>query len=157
MGRLAPVTLWCVAMATARSATPACTNWVHKSSPNVGTAGNSLAAVAGISKRNTWAVGQYFVGVSTKTLVEHWNGHHWKRIPSPNVGAMSNELRSIRGTSAHDTWAVGDAVTSYPPGYNPSTGNNFAGVFALNSTSTWAVGSYSHGGSDRTLIEHCRQ
>lgn len=47
-------------------------------SPDAGTGDNNLNGVTAISTRNAWAVGEYFVGVSTLTLIEHWNGNSWK-------------------------------------------------------------------------------
>jgi hypothetical protein len=207
------------AVAASGSTGPAaCVAWVQMSSRSPGAVGNSLYGVTALSSRNVWAVGEYFVGVNTKTLIEHWNGktwevvqspnagtgdllnsvyavspaniwaagdyfsssgrtliEHWngktwKIVSSPNLGLGSNDLTAVRGTSAHDIWAVGDAVTSYPVAKtvilhwngrrwqlvsSPSVANrpNFlTAVRPLSATEAWAVGRYvSASGSSRTL------
>src|SRR5712692_12001493 len=104
-----------VVSAAAQSASAgACKSWVHLTSPNVGTGDNNFNGVAAVSARNAWAVGEYFVGASTVTLIEHWNGKSWSVISSPNVGTGTNELFAVRGTSSHNIWAAGLTVTSYP-------------------------------------------
>jgi hypothetical protein len=52
--------------------------WRQVPAPSPG-ASPSLAAVAGISRRNAWAVGQFGCRANhCHTLIEHWNGHHWR-------------------------------------------------------------------------------
>ena len=59
--------------------------WSVVASPNPPA---SLAAgLDGVSCRgvsNCFAVGSYATLHGTKTLVEHWNGSHWKHVASPN-------------------------------------------------------------------------
>jgi hypothetical protein len=200
------------------TATPACTSWVQMTSRNPGTVDDSLYAVTALSSRNVWAVGEYFVGVNTQTLIEHWNGKAWKVVPSPNkgtgdglnsvyavsptniwaagsyfsttgrtliehwngkawkivaspnIGLGSNELTAVRGASARDIWAVGDAVTSYPVTKTvilhwngrrwqlvsspsvPKQPNFLTAVRPLSASQAWAVGRYVSGnGPSRTL------
>jgi hypothetical protein len=206
-----------VAASTSR-APAACTAWVQMRSRNPGPVGDNLYGVTALSSRNVWAVGEYFVGVDTRTLIEHWNGKTWKVVTSPNkgtddllnsvyavspanvwaagsysgrtliehwngktwkvvtspnLGLGSNELTAIRGTSARDIWAVGDAVTSYPIAKtvilrwsgrrwqlvsSPSVANrpNFlAAVRPLSATDAWAVGRYvATSGASKTLTLH---
>ncbi len=95
------------AVADVRSASPGvCKSWVHATSPNAGTGDNNLDGVAATSARNAWAVGEYFVGVDTKTLIEYWNGKSWRVVPSPNAGA-DNSLDAVYAVSATDAWAAG--------------------------------------------------
>ena len=104
-----------VAVAGARGTSPgACKKWVHTTSPDAGTGDNDLSGIAAVSARDAWAVGEYFVGVDTKTLIEHWNGKSWSVVKSPNAGP-DNSLNSVYAVSASDAWAAG----SY---YNGTTG-----------------------------------
>jgi hypothetical protein len=97
-----------VVLAAARSAASgACATWVHTASPNAGTGDNNLYGVTAISARDAWAVGEDFVGVSTKTLIEHWNGKSWKVVTSPNKDT-GDELKAVYAVSAANVWATGD-------------------------------------------------
>ena len=73
---------------------------------NAGTGDNDLYGVAAISAGNVWAVGEYFVGVNTRTLIEHWNGKSWKIVPSPNLGTVIRSTR-VYAVSAANVWAAG--------------------------------------------------
>jgi alpha-tubulin suppressor-like RCC1 family protein len=68
----------------------------------------SFNAVDALSPGNAWAVGTAGTGATTsdQSLIEHWNGQHWKVVPSPDPG-LSNILSSISGTSPDDLWAAG--------------------------------------------------
>jgi hypothetical protein len=44
----------------------------------------TLNVVAATSGKDVWAVGTPIVGGAFKTLIEHWDGAHWKIVPSPN-------------------------------------------------------------------------
>lgn len=57
----------------------------------------SLQSVLAFSKTNIWSVGEADEG-----LVEHYDGHEWKRM---QVGKGS--LKAIAATSTHDLWIVG--------------------------------------------------
>ena len=88
--------------------------WSIVSSPNVGSNWNILEAVKAVSATNIWAVGYYQDSSDVdQTLIEHWNGTHWKVVSSPNAGTYNNFLLAITripGTS--QMWTVG----SYYPG-----------------------------------------
>jgi hypothetical protein len=218
----APVVLASPRMAASSAASSSSCHWVQMTSRNTGTGDNDLQAVAAISGSDAWAVGQYFVGADTntliehwdgkswkivtspspgdvnslnglyaasarniwavgsyasgssspQTLIEHWNGTSWKVVKSPNVGALTNALSSVRGTSARDIWAVGYTVTSYPKtttlvlhwngtswkvsksANKPNTANFLNAVRPVSASNAWAVGEYLHGSSNKTLIEH---
>ena len=88
------------AAASARGLVPqACTSWAHTKSPNTGTGDNDLFGIAATSAHDAWAVGEYFVGVNTRTLIEHWNGKSWRIVHSPNAGA-TNSLAAYARTLA---------------------------------------------------------
>jgi hypothetical protein len=149
------------------------TSWKVIKSPNIGAGNNFLAGVAATSAGNAWAVGSYVSGTATKTLVEHWNGTSWKVIKGPNVGAGSNILEGVSATSAGNAWAVGFSaqgaasqtlvehwngtswkrVKSANPG-GTAHSNALTGVVVTSKNNAWAVGLYSSGTIDRTLVEH---
>jgi hypothetical protein len=73
-------------------------------------AGSVLNGVSALTRSDAWAVGSYYTGggESTRTLIEHWNGHHWARIPSPNPpGAGFDGLNAVTALSRSNVWAVG--------------------------------------------------
>src|SRR5258706_14456877 len=85
-----------------------CGVWSKVSSPNVGTSTNFLNGVAAISSTDVWAVGAYGNGNGGLTLVEHWNGTHWKVVASPNVNnSLSDSLSGVAAIASNDVWAVG--------------------------------------------------
>jgi GR25 family glycosyltransferase involved in LPS biosynthesis len=153
------------------------TSWKQVTSPNPGGSShtNVLDAVAATSSTNAWAVGYYSNGTADQTLIEHWNGTAWKQVTSPNPGGSSNDnsLYGVAATSSANAWAVGGyyngtakqtliehwngtawkQVTSPNPG-GSSHYNILNGVAATSSTNAWAVGDYSNGTENRTLIEH---
>src|SRR5260370_40942937 len=63
-----------------------CRSWAHKTSPNGGTGDNVLNGGVATSASNAWAVGGYFGGAETGTLIGHWDGNSWSAGSSPNVG-----------------------------------------------------------------------
>lgn len=56
-----------------------------------------LAAVAGTSASDIWAVGSIFTPPSgaSATLTVHFDGTQWRYVPSPNVGHRSNRLTGV--------------------------------------------------------------
>ena len=144
---------------------------VASAQPPVGFPGGSLLGIEEVSARNIWAVGTSFniaLGTS-QTLIEHWNGKHWRIVPSPNpVGATLSGLNGVAEVSAHNIWAVGNSFSratgieqpliehwngkhwSIVP--SPNTGSNTAsltGVAEVSAHNIWAVGSPSS-----SLTEH---
>jgi hypothetical protein len=63
-----------------------------------------LNDVVAVSATNAWAVGHYGNLAHPRTLVEHWNGHAWRRI---SVRPAAGWLNGVAATSARDVWAVG--------------------------------------------------
>ncbi len=137
-----------------------------------------LNAVAAVSARNIWAVGDSFSGGVDQPLIEHWNGAQWSIVPAPdpNPGASTDTLESVTEVSARDVWAVGFFATSSgnelpliehwsgkqwsivasarPPVGFP--GGNLLGIEEVSAHNIWAVGTSFNSalGTSQTLIEH---
>ena len=61
-------------------------SWRQVASPiPAGAISSNLHAVTATSSASAWAVGYYFKGTQTLTLIEHWNGTAWKQVASANV------------------------------------------------------------------------
>jgi hypothetical protein len=90
-------------------------------SPSRNAQGNTLNAVAALSKSDAWAVGfQNDNNINeSRTLTLHWDGVSWRDIRSPNPGSPAscgdsntgNDLTSIATVSANDVWAAGFSFT----------------------------------------------
>lgn len=85
--------------------------WSAGASANASEAqANQLAGVACASAADCWAVGRYFNGVATQTLILHWNGQAWLQAVAPNTSVSTfNQLYGVTCVSAADCWAVGYA------------------------------------------------
>jgi hypothetical protein len=129
-----------------------------KTLPMASTLQGELDGVVVRSASSAWAVGfdnpnaQY-----SKSLIEHWNGSHWRRVSSPDR-AYGNYLLSVDARSNSDIWAVGYAAN--PKGYhtlaehwngsrwslattpdpNPSFNLLFGISFVPGTRTFWAVG-----------------
>jgi hypothetical protein len=148
------------------------TSWKVIKSPNPGgpSRDNALFGIATTSAHNAWAVGLYASGSNVnRTLAMHWNGMSWKVIKTPNVGAGSNVFDGVAATSAGNAWAVGFSAsqtliehwngTSWKrvKSANPGGSNHsdwLRGVIVTSRNDAWAVGTYSSGAINRTLVEH---
>ncbi len=146
--------------------------WQIVDSPNVGTGNNLLNAVTVLSKKNAWAVGEYFDTAAKvyRTLTEHWNGWQWQVVPSVNPGTNNNFLNGVVAIAPDKVWAVGsysnaggfsNTLTEFWNGsqWTLVTSQNRAGesnylnaVTATSPDNVWAVGNSS--GATPTLIEH---
>jgi hypothetical protein len=61
------------------------TSW--KTSPvplPAGTTGGGLWGAGPAPRGKAWAVGEFFTGHASLSLIEQWTGKAWKRVPSPN-------------------------------------------------------------------------
>jgi hypothetical protein len=126
-----------------------------------------------ISSGNAWAVGSFFNGAASQTLIVHWNGRSWRRVPSPNPAGAGNdnELVAVSGTSAASSWAVGDYFdgsarqtlvehwngTRWSRVKSPNPGgsaqfNFLNGVVAISSSDVWAVGLHGTDPNTQTLV-----
>ncbi|HEV3310045.1 MAG TPA: hypothetical protein VG815_05970, partial [Chloroflexota bacterium] len=70
---------------------------------------NRLSGVSAVSPTDVWAVGfrRESDSTSPQTLIEHWDGLHWKVASSPSPGRTAS-LTSVHAVSAGDVWAVGN-------------------------------------------------
>jgi len=150
------------------------TTWRQVDSPNP--SGNDhFSAVSGTSARNIWAVGQYTDNTGTQTLIAHWGGTRWRQVPSPNPAGPAgfNVLYGVAALSASNAWAVGYYLNGTanqtlivhwngtrwrqvpsPDPSGPANDNFLVGVAALSPGNVWAVGEYSAGTADHSLIVH---
>ena len=88
------------------------TSWSLVSSPNVGTSGSGLGAVAVVATNDVWAVGSFTTPSAFETLTEHWNGSSWQVVKSLDVGTTSNTLGGVTAITTTNVWAVGIQFTS---------------------------------------------
>ena len=80
-------------------------NWTRLPSPNSGDSesSNDLFAVAAVSARDAWAVGQ-FVDISTfRALTLHWDGRSWRSVTNP----CGSGLTGVTALASNNVWAVG--------------------------------------------------
>ena len=84
------------------------TAWTRVPSPNPGGSGmvDSLRAVAATSAASAWVAGYVSNGVTSQSLILHWNGTVWTRTASPSPGS-GETLVGIGASSPGGTWAVG--------------------------------------------------
>jgi hypothetical protein len=142
--------------------------WTIASSPGIGSQDNALNAVAGLSRRDAWAVGYHGRAGHVVTLAEHWDGQGWRIVPSPSPGENKND--EFLGTVAlgpRDVWAVGYCMPArhlrtlierfdgthwaVVPSPRPAGADSrLAAVAGRSPHDLWAVGS----AGPKTLIEH---
>jgi hypothetical protein len=89
--------------------------WSRVASPNLGDESNTLYGVHAISATSAWAVGNEcdffacpYPGVTTDSLILHWNGKTWSQVSSPSPGSSNNVLFGVSGVTPDNAWAVGD-------------------------------------------------
>jgi len=150
-----------------------CGTWTTVASPNVGTHATTLSGMAAISANDVWSVGFYYPNnMSTRTVIEHWNGASWRIVPSPATGGSYSFLLSVTALSAQNVWAVGSYLPSITqtliehwngarwsivPSPNVPTAvvNDLSAITAISASDIWAVGHYENSsGVNQTLIEH---
>jgi hypothetical protein len=149
-------------------------SWTRVDTPAAPAYSNDqLQSVTMVSSHDVWAAG-YNTDEDLKTtaLIEHWNGHRWRRadIQLP-PGTANSRLYAISAAAKDDIWAVG--IATYSTGYliehwdgvawTPSTPvattqetliSQFRGVYALSASDAWAVGSVHSGNIDSTATAH---
>ena len=84
--------------------------WTDVATPPAGLGANLWGAAA-VSPNSIWAVGwSYTSSLSTRSLVEQWNGRKWKVVPGAHTstGDALNGAAAIPGTKR--LWAVGGLV-----------------------------------------------
>jgi hypothetical protein len=146
-------------------------SWKRVPSPNPTTRMTSspsfddtLAAVAGSSARDVWAVGQYDVRANgtrgSRSLVLHWDGSRWKQVPTPDplTRGHASYLDGVTAPSPTGVWAVGrvnrhgagDALAEFWNGARwrivHPVGPPLGGVSALGADDAWAAGGIDGGG-----------
>jgi len=124
---------------------------------------NSIAAV---SRREAWAVGDYFTGRKGGrhgAFIQHWNGRRWRLVHAAIPPGAS--LESVSASGARDVWAVGmrrnlsqliehrerERWHVMPA---PRPGGILHAVAARTPRDVWAVGTRKRGPGFETLIEH---
>jgi Phosphoesterase family len=182
----APVRASLPGRVTARRAVPrpvtvapssAASKWHQVPTPNIGANDNGLAAIAGRSPSDIWAVGFLLPGANAtivRTLAIHYNGTKWSAVPTPHVGPEANSLYGVAALPDGTAWAVGirtqasghtarslaehwngHAWTVVPTPNPGSAEDMLYGVAAVSDTDVWAAGTYS--GPDNAfhpLLEH---
>jgi hypothetical protein len=165
-----------IGVTAARASTASCRPTWGAQPLDHGTGNNALNGVATISKCKAWAVGVYSPSTSrtARTLIEQWDGKAWKLQRSQNPGGPNGTaLFGAAATSSTNAWAVGDyndgsanqtviehwngrawKVQPSPDPGGSANDNALSSVAAVSPTDAWAVGYYSDGISDQTLILH---
>ena len=129
-----------------------------------GSIDDSLAAVAGDSSDDVWAVGQHYVVTASgdhaiHPLVLHWNGTRWQSVSSPDAAGPTHRsfFFGVAAPSPTGIWAVGSAarngvqhaLAEHWDGTHwqivPAAGNPLAGVSALSADDVWAAGGATGG------------
>jgi hypothetical protein len=124
----------------------------------------SLAAVAGDSPHDVWAVGSYYRVAADgehamHPLVLHWDGARWKQVPSPDPAGPGHRsfLNGVTAPSPGGVWAVGSAsrhgnqhaLAEHWDGAHwnivPITRNALFGVSGLSANDVWAAGGWTSG------------
>lgn len=125
--------------------------WSIVSSPNDNTSQSDFVqGVSCVNSTDCWAVGWSANLLSSKTLIEHYDGSGWTIVPSPNGGSVAggDSLAAVACVGASDCWAVGSGVmlhydgvswTSAPISFAVSI-STFFGVACSGTSECWAVG-----------------
>ena len=119
--------------------------------PVTGPDSNSLSALAAISARNIWAIGESYDKdtLVTNQLIEHWDGSSWRIVADP-AGSHFRPL-AITTLSARDIWVGGErrydesAVAEHWNGkqwtvFDTPAAGQLDGLSAASSSDIWAVG-----------------
>jgi hypothetical protein len=80
-----------------------------------------LSGLAVLGRRDAWAVGSDFQPDGSTALIEHWNGHTWRRASTPK-GTPRTQLTAIAAASPNDVWAFGSYVSDNPIGIHTRSG-----------------------------------
>jgi hypothetical protein len=160
------------------SRTPASAGWAVQRAPKLGTADNTFGAVAAVSPKDVWAVGNYLPDAATAnpdatlSLAAHFDGSRWVSTPTPDTGPDYNTLFGVAAVPGR-AWAVGVTLDS---GYHAhhlieawdgggwhvaatprlhTRRDILFSVTAVSGTDVWAVGEQQdHAGRFAALIEH---
>jgi len=152
--------------------------WTVQRTQLLGTNDNSLGAVAGSSRRDVWAVGNFLPDAknsnqdATLTFAEHYNGVTWSVVRTPNLGPNFASFYGVAASGGR-AWAVGMRLNAdyqdralieewngsgWTIADNPQPGSVRDMLFAASAASpsdVWAVGDREGGnGRFETLAEH---
>jgi WD40 repeat protein len=152
-------------------------SWRVVESPDVGTNGNRLSAVAATAANDVWAVGSvgdWSATSPSQTLILHWDGHAWSQVASPNPGPYANALYGLAVVARNDIWAVGMLNLNAPQQRGggtgadplllrwdgsrwsqvpaPSDGSHMPGIAAASRDAAWSVGSTATEGSSESKM-----
>jgi hypothetical protein len=158
--------------------TAASGGWRVQSVPKLGAADNTAGAVAAVSPKDVWAVGNYLPDAphtnpdATLTLALHFDGTRWTSTPTPNTGPNYNTLFGVAAIPGH-AWAVGVSLDAgyhahslieawngkawmVVPTPKPATSRDFlTAATAVSDRDVWAVGEQQDSaGRFATLVEH---
>jgi len=150
------------------------TVWAQVSSPSPTTTQNSfLTSVACASSARCFAVGNYYSGSASKTLVVGWDGSAWTQVasPDPTTGQQSF-LTGVSCATAARCFAVGNTYIGSgtyqtlvgawdgaswsletSPNVGAMTNNVLSGLACATASACWAVGSASTVHGRQTLIQ----
>ena len=95
------------------------TQWHVVPTPNLHDV--ALSGLAVLGRHDAWAVGSDFEPDGSTALIEHWNGHGWRRVNSPTASPRT-QLTATAATSAKDVWAFGGYVSDNPTGIHTRSG-----------------------------------
>ena len=150
-------------------------SWQVASSPAVVAQYAFLNAITCPDSHGCWAVGGSTNSSTDQTLIEHWDGSAWSIVTSADTSPTQQSiLYGVACAAASDCWSVG--FYSSPSVYqtyqtliehwdgtawaitpSPNTAitqyNYLQGVTCATATECWAVGAYSNGQFNQTVIE----
>jgi hypothetical protein len=147
------------------------TTWTVMRSPNppnsAGPRRDELEGVSCVGATICTAVGDFYDGAVSRTLVETWNGIRWSIAPSVNAAAGGSNLVAVSCLTARSCAAVGSSngsaaslvetwdgtrwvvAQSADPGL---TGNVLAGVVCASGSGCLAAGYSTNGELARTVV-----
>ncbi|HXA61046.1 MAG TPA: alkaline phosphatase family protein [Streptosporangiaceae bacterium] len=157
---------------------PASGGWAVQPAPMFGAGDNTYGAVAAVSAKDVWAVGNYLPDTTTSnhdatlSLAAHFDGKSWTYTPTPNSGPNFNTLFGVAAVPGR-AWAVGVRLDKAYGAHSlieawdgkawhlvtgPKLDSQRAILFsatAVSENDVWAAGEQqSASGKYSTLIEH---
>jgi hypothetical protein len=84
-------------------------SWTVVPSPNGPNPSNALLDVVAYGSQDVWAGGLSYddLQVTSRSLVERWDGSKWRIVQTPDPDADYNVVEGIAGMSPGHLWAVG--------------------------------------------------
>jgi hypothetical protein len=144
----------------------------------LGTADNTFGAVAPVSPKDVWAVGNFLPDTpssnldATLSMAAHFDGTRWTSTPTPDTGPNFNTLFGVAAVPGR-AWAVGVALdrlyqahslveawdgTAWHVVATPALDTQrdyLTSATAVSANDVWAVGErQDHAGLFSTLVEH---